>query len=429
MECDFEELLEKLRTYVRLDQNKVPRFSELVGVELFEKFRLCVVRSVAGNELEIAYKWISETKRALDNALKTLSISSYTLPKELSSFISDPLQHLKKKVFNYSYDLLRGSISFEEFYEKVLRAVTTSLRANLRGCYQLWALTTMMKLFGEMGYVIAYPESRYLNFDRSGKQKLGVIPPNFVLLSIGRGYLSFFHEAPRPLGWEDTGDLQKVWSLYTALRPDLMVYSGRVMDIVDLSSSPPIKRPDAIIEFKELEDWWKRVRDLKGFLRRPLTAEEWRSKWINGLFEGLAEAMGVKRVDVEKRVEEGASMRVKEYQLVLLYKATYKPRKILLVSRKETPPEVKKSLIESGIDVLDRVEFSEERLREAVNQLSEIASFNSSETVVIEVPRSVAIELEAIRMRLKLNSLGEVIGYLVRSLHDSGAKPWFTSSE
>lgn len=427
MECNLADLLEELRRLIRVDQNKVPRFSDVAGVELFEKFRLCVVKSLAGGELSAAHKWISEAKVALDNALKVLSISGYTLPKELSSFIADPLQHLKKKVFNYSYDLLRNSIGLEEFYEKASRAITTSLRTNLRGCYQLWALATMMRLFGEMGYTIAYPENRYLNFDRSGKQKLGVIPPNFILLNIGKGYLSFFLEAPRPLSWEDTSDLQKVWSFYTALRPDLMVYSGRVMDIVDLSSSPPIKRPDAIVEFKELEDWWKRARDLKGYFRKPLTAEEWRSKWIDGLFEGLAEAMGVRRTDVEKRVEEGASLRVKEHQLVLLYKATYKPRKMLLVTRRETPLEIRKSLEDSGIDVVDCVEFSEERLSEAVNRLSDMSSFDSSETVVIEVPRSVAVELEVLRVQLGLRSVGDVIERLVKSAA-SGVERWPSSS-
>ena len=192
-------------------------------------------------------------------------------------------------------------------------------------------------------------------------------------------------------------------------------------------SSPPIKRPDAIVEFKELEDWWKRARDLKGYFRKPLTAEEWRSKWIDGLFEGLAEAMGVRRTDVEKRVEEGASLRVKEHQLVLLYKATYKPRKMLLVTRRETPLEIRKSLEDSGIDVLDCIEFSEERLSEAVNRLSDMSSFDSSETVVIEVPRSVAVELEALRVQLGLRSVGDVIERLIKSVA-SGVERWPSSS-
>ncbi|MCI4436808.1 MAG: hypothetical protein JHC33_08390, partial [Ignisphaera sp.] len=293
------------------------------------------------------------------------------------------------------------------------RAVTTSLRTNLRSCYQLWSIAAIVRLLGDKGYSIAYPENRYLNFDRSGKQKLGTIPPNIIMLNIGRGYISFFHEAPRPLSWEDTADLQRVWSLYVALRPDLMVYSGRVLDIVDLSSNPPIKRPDVIIEFKELDEWWKRVRDLKGYFRKPLSAEEWRSKWIDGLFEGLAEAMGVRRAEVEKRVEEGASLRLKEYQLLLLYKATYKPRKMFLVSRRETAPEVKNSLAESGIEVIDGVEFEPRNLEQLVDELDMMASFADAESIVIEIPRHLAIKLEELRHKLGLRTLNEVLEKLV----------------
>jgi hypothetical protein len=131
--------------------------------------------------------------------------------------------------------------------------------------------------------------------------------------------------------------------------------------------------------------------------------------------------MGVRRAEVEKRVEEGASLRVKEYQLVLLYKSTYKPRKMLLITRKETPPEIRKSLVDTGIEVLDSVEFSEERLREAVDKLSEMASFGSSETVIMELPRSVALKLEALRMRLGFRSVGEVIEHLLNTVASKGA--------
>lgn len=55
-----------------------------------------------------------------------------------------------------------------------------------------------------------------------------------------------------------------------------MIYSGKVLDAVDPGLSPPIKRPNIVVEFKELEDWYVRVRDLRGYFRRPLTAEEWR---------------------------------------------------------------------------------------------------------------------------------------------------------
>lgn len=411
--CGIDNLVDELKKYLVIDSSKVIRFRDVKAVKIFDELRLRIVECVASNEVGVVYEWIAKLKDILDKAGGVLGVSGYTLPREFSSFFVDPLQHLKKKVFNYSYDYVRGLLPEEEFWNKVSRAIVTSLKTNLRSCYQLWAIAAVMILLNDIGYTIAYPENKYLNFDRSGKQKLGTIPPNFVMLNIGKGYLSFFHEAPRPLSWEDTADLQKVWSLYVALRPDLMIYSGRVMDIVDLANNPPIKRPDIIVEFKELDEWWKRVRDLKGYFRKPLTAEEWRSKWIDGLFEGLAEAMGVRKTEIERRVEEGASLRVKEYQLVSLYKATYKPAKMLLISRRETAPEVKKNLEDSGIEVIDNVEFNIEKLKQLAEELDKFASFINTETVVIEIPRETAIKLEEIKDKLRLRTIRETIEKLI----------------
>jgi hypothetical protein len=411
--CSVADIVEELRRYIAVDSSKVIRFRDVQAVKLFDELRQRIVECVAGQELVTAREWLAKLKQMLDEVSKLLGVAGYTLPREFASFFADPLQHLKKKVFNYSYDYVRGLLQEEEFWDKAFRAVTTSLRTNLRSCYQLWSIAAIVRLLGDKGYSIAYPENRYLNFDRSGKQKLGTIPPNIIMLNIGKGYISFFHEAPRPLSWEDTADLQRVWSLYVALRPDLMVYSGRVLDIVDLSSNPPIKRPDVIVEFKELDEWWKRVRDLKGYFRKPLSAEEWRSKWIDGLFEGLAEAMGVRRAEVEKRVEEGASLRLKEYQLLLLYKTTYKPKKMFLVSRRETAPEIKKSLSEAGIEVIDGVGFEPRNLEQLVDELDSMASFAGAESVVIEIPKHLAIKLEELRRRLGLRTLSEVLEKLV----------------
>jgi len=411
--CGIDSLVDELKNYLVIDSSKVIRFRDIKAVKIFDELRFRIVECIAGNEVGVVYEWIAKLKDILDKVGSVLGVTGYTLPREFSSFLADPIQHLKKKVFNYSYDYVRGLLPEDEFWDKVSRAITTSLKTNLRSCYQLWAIASIMVLLNDIGYTIAYPENKYLNFDRSGKQKLGTIPPNFVMLNIGKGYLSFFHEAPRPLSWEDTADLQKVWSLYVALRPDLMIYSGRVMDIVDLSRNPPVKKPDVIIEFKELEEWWKRVRDLKGYFRKPLTAEEWRSKWIDGLFEGLAEAMGVRRSEVEKRVEEGASLRLKEYQLVLLYKAAYKPTKMFLVSRKETAPEIKRSLEDSGVEVVDRVEFNIDILRSLAEELDKFASFRDTETVVIEVPREIAAKLEELRARLGVKTVREAIAKVI----------------
>ena len=381
---EVQDRLGLVKRVVSVDKDAIPLFRRS-GYSVLEDLKDCFISVVIGEYIDEASEWVQLTQKAVDDLVHALGLAGFTYPREFRSFVEDPWAHLRKKIFNYVYDLVRGKTGFEEFVRKAGAALRTSLRTNMRTAYQIWGLTEIMKILAEEGYQLVYPEHGFISFDRSGKQKLGIMPPNAVLGSIEEGFISLFHEAPRPLGWEDTRDLQRVWSLYTALRPDAMIYSGMVLNIVDLSKSPPIKRPTIILEFKELEDWYNRVRDLKGYFRKPLTAEEWRSMWLEGLFEGLADIMGVKRSEVRERVEESRSLRVREYQLVRLYKNVYKPDKMILITRAKTPGEIKEELEQEGIEVHDDVGFEANKLEPVANEIRRRASFSGAKYVPVRL--------------------------------------------
>ncbi len=398
--CRLEEIVEEARRAVQVTREGIP---EIKGdTRVVEKLKECFISEIVGHVLPEAQEWLNQVRTSVSRLVSLLGLKGFTYPREFGSFVADPIAHLKKKLFNYVYDLIRGRMSLEEFYQRAGAALRTSLRTNMRMAYQIWGLTTIMAHLASDGFTLVYPEHGFLNFDRSGKQKLGIIPPNAILFSLERGFISLFHEAPRPLGWEDTSDLQRVWKLYTALRPDAMIYRGAVFNMVDLNSSPPIRRPNLILEFKELEDWYLRARDLKGYFRKPLTAEEWRSKWLEGLFEGLAEVMGVSKLEARKSVVEGATLRVKEYQLVKLYRATYRPDKMILVSRTKLPNDVRKSLEDDGIEVVDGVGFNGEALRGVAETIKEMAAFEGGNIHVTLTPETCELLARAMRV------LGEV---------------------
>ncbi len=422
--CNILEYLEEIKKRVEIDERGTPRVPDDARDHL-EKFKLCVVIETLGTQLSEAIAWLSHVNQAVENLKQKLKLAGFTYPREFNSFISDPIEHLKKKLFNYVMTLIRGRLSLDEFQKRAAAAIRTSFRTNLRSAYQIWGLTTIMSMLADRGYEVEYPEHRFLNFDRSGKQKLGIIPPNAVLFNIGRGFISIFHEAPRPLSWEDTSDLQKIWRLYTALRPDAMIYGGKVMNIVDLSNNPPIKRPDVILEFKELEDWYARVRDLRGYFKKPLTAEEWYSKWRNGLFEGLADILDLRKSDVRKRIEEGASLRVREYQLVKLYYSTYRPRTMVLVSRTRVPREIVTELENSGIVVVDNVGFEPRNLEPVVEILDSIASFEGGECVSVplssDTAKLLAYVMEILRERNAENVIRKALASLLETLQSAKA--------
>lgn len=373
----WREVYEELK---RLEGRELERALE----ELKRRF----VREDASRDLRIARVWIGKFNSTVRDLEKLLGLRGVVNPKEFKSFVKDPEAHLRKKLFIYAHDLARGKLSPPEFQAKAHSAVKTSLQTNLRTLYQSWVLACLVLHLAERGFRLVYPDDMYLHLERSGRQRAGVIPPNAVL-SDGFRALSLFVEAPRPIGWEDSSDLSRAWSLYIALRPDMMAYGGRVMNIVNLDGETPILKPDVIVECKELVDWYKRARELKGPIIRPLTAEEWRSRWIEGLWEGLAEVLDVKRSEAERRVKSRRGLRLRDPQIVVLYKRFYEPNTMVLVSRARVPRDVKRMLVDEGIEVVDGVGFSRRKLEGVANILEELAGGESVRADFIELtPRA-----------------------------------------
>ncbi len=389
--------------------------------ELFEKFRDSIVDVVCGDDIKLAEEWRDILLDIASKVKRMFGLLDIIFSKELSSFLKDPKHHLKKKIFLYVHDLLRGRISFEEFAEKAYPAIMTSLRTNMRTMYQDWIFLALLLKLYERGFRIVYPELGVLSLERHSKQKLGYIPPN-VVLRCGVYSVSLFIEAPRPISWEDTQDLSRIWNLYTALRPDMLVYGDALYNIVDLDRSPPIVRPHIIIECKELPDWYLRVRYIRGPLAKPLSAEEWRSKWLIGLRQGLADILGIEVKKVDTMMEEKKSIKLKDEQIVMLYRSVYKPDIMFVVSRYEVPENVKERLRDQNIEVIDNVQFNPDRLNPIIDCL--IATCEKySRTRILEENDTISI-IEAMVSRRFLRNVPRdvirraIVEYICNNIED-----------
>jgi len=355
---------------------------------LLEELKLGLIREVAGVEVPKLLGWISQFNSVVEQLSAVLGVKGVVYPKELKSFVEDPEAHLRKKLFIYAHDLARGRLGPEEFYAKACAAVRTSLMTNGRALYQSWVYAVLVLHMAKRGFRLVYPDDLHLHLERSGRQRTGAIPPNAVL-SDGHRALSLFLEAPRPVGWEDSGDLARVWKLYTALRPDILAYGGRVLNIVVRDGEPPVLRPGVIVECKELDDWYRRARELKGPLASPLSAEEWRERWISGLYAGLADVLNVKLSEVAAKLGERKGLRLRDPQIAILYKRFYEPRAMVLVSRAPVPGEVKSQLEREGIQVVDCVGFNIEELTTVADILEEEAGLETGRADFVELtPRA-----------------------------------------
>ncbi len=413
MDCSWKSIAETVA-------GKLSKPDETVAKRLekpLEELRRCFVVERFGNDVEEARRWVMKLMTSVDEVSRILGVRGVLFPKELRSFIKDPMTHLVKKLFNYAYDLARGRIGLIEFEKVSEAAVRTSLRTNLRSVYEAWVYLELVKGVAKLGAELVFPEHPHLLFERSGRQRGGGIPPNAVLKVNGRGYVSFFVEAPRPVGWADTGDLSRSWRLYIALRPDLMIYGGLVMDIVR-DGDPPIERPDVIVECKELEDWYVRVREVRGPLAKEMTAEEWRSRWLRGLWVGLADVLGLSTPEeAYEAARKRRGVRLSEPQIVILYARVYRPRKLFLVSRAAVPPDVRRMLEDEGVEVVDAVGFDPSKLRPVIEEVVDVAGYRGVSGEVLRLPVQVAARLEKLAV-----DLGVPVQKLVEALVELGVK-------
>lgn len=350
------ELLVEARKCIKVLPGNRVLFKEPGCEDKLDEFRECVVLSfITRDSIEKAVISVKSLVDLLSEVIPGIGGRGWLLPRETGDFSKNPLEHLKKKILLYTYDLLRRKLSVDVYASKVRSAVNSSMRSNMRTLYEVWVLASILKHSLKYSPRLVYPEHGFVHFDRQGKQKAGTMPPNLVIDLPGRGMLSFYLEAPRPLGWRDFKDLRQVWRFYTSLRPDIMVYPGLVLDITDFSSQDiPVLRPEIIVECKELEDWFIRTRELKGPVNPGLTFDEWFKRWLSGLWTGLADVLGIDSDTVKDMVEgKRKGLRVTETQLVRFYKSVYKPRYFYLVSSPKLPGHVKNELEGDGIVVYD----------------------------------------------------------------------------
>jgi|GEM_PF-1789646 hypothetical protein len=97
----------------------------------------------------------------------------------------------------------------------------------------------------------------------------------------------------------------------------------------------------------------------------PLSAEEWRWMWLQGLWEGLGRELGARIRPEDIQLDQDERIRLRGPELVKMYMRLYKLREMLLITRYETPKDMKRDLELEGIRVIGDVRFDRGRLGDA----------------------------------------------------------------
>lgn len=106
---------------------------------------------------------------------------------------------------------------------------------------------------------------------------------------------------------------------------------------------------------------------------KPLTAEEWRNLWIQGLWDGLAEVLGVTRREAIEEVKKRRGIRLNEVKIVELYRSIYNPEEMILVSKFGVPDEIRRQLEGHDNTVVDSVGFNINALNEVAHRIMKYA--------------------------------------------------------
>ncbi len=226
-----------------------------------------------------------------------------------------------------------AKISKEELYKVAKKSIPRSLTTNTRNAYQCWVLLALLNLIDcklmnwQYKYLDDLPE-KSRDLPLTSETWYGKIYPTFILDVSGK-FFSVFYEKPRQIRGRDKNGKKIVIDLrkqaYYSLRPDTIIYSGKVDNIYDVNEKPfPIrKNPFIIIECKEKADWYKKKKK-----------------------------NGKKEIDIVKE-----------------YKEIYSPKNYFVVSLEETPEDICKELETLDIICINNVGFDKNKLIKIASQL------------------------------------------------------------
>lgn len=211
--------------------------------------RVCreVADEFAGETAEIA-----RAVRLICNELQRRGMRVHgSIPEDVRSW-------LVERVLEYVSAVVLGHADEGVALRKARVAARSASTALLRDLYETWVFLSLIKTLA--------PRSSFISpiwLTRRGLQRASrSIPPNCTMMLGDGRWVSLFLEAPRYIGWSTPEEVEVAAMTRRLPRPDIMVYvrDEKVDDILEPKSELGIVPPDAILEVKCFEGWWKKPR-------------------------------------------------------------------------------------------------------------------------------------------------------------------------
>ena len=234
-------MLEKWREKIELGFISASNYDELWG----EIEDIC--KTIASEYSSLIKKCIKEIHRVLF-LLEHIGIKViFSLPKNIDKWISD-------RIIEYVSSIVFTNVDEKTALEKARISARSAANSLFRDLYEVW-------IFLEICVSLLPFSSSFsqVRISRKGMQLKKRIPPN-CWFEIKNKFVNLFLEAPRYISWNTIEEFEIARRIKGSPRPDIMIYitDEPLNDIIDSSRNPPIKPPNAIIEVKCFDRWWKK---------------------------------------------------------------------------------------------------------------------------------------------------------------------------
>ncbi|MGM0602040.1 MAG: hypothetical protein ACQESS_01865 [Bacillota bacterium] len=278
---ELENLIEeKKEIKVTEDSIKIPENYRSIFYKQFDKIRDEFIINNFPDKFELSSNLSREYRQLENKIMKKLSLKDITMSNNVERFLHNPLNELRRELFDLLIDLLIKNISREEFIKVGRNKIEASLKSTYKIAYTKYSILKLIdELKAEDIYYIpmSIPSSTELIKHPIGlkesvpppqkadkisfevPRKTTILIPDFIIYSAEiKKYIAFRTELGKAL-WEAGGlSRQREWiSIEDIIKengpvrisPDLLLYIDNDLENINLAADAAVLcRPDIVFE-------------------------------------------------------------------------------------------------------------------------------------------------------------------------------------
>jgi hypothetical protein len=254
--------------------------------QLFDAVRNTFIEETSPNILEESKVLSENYLKAEVEVKKLIKLDDIIKPKPLAWFLEDPVDGLRRRLFDPLFDLLKGRLNIDTFERESSLKIEAAFKTLHNAGYGKWAAVSLIKLFkadrllqiilrrvarseriviqasASLEQIPPPHNSEYLSFMHTDEDLLAV--PDFIIHTpeIGR-YIAIRSDYKPALATATNTSEDREWYLLDSvgvLEPGLIfIYiADNAEEISLVADAKKICRPDLILECRGQKGWYKK---------------------------------------------------------------------------------------------------------------------------------------------------------------------------